>query len=411
MDRLGTVAIVGGGLAGATAARALRDEGFDGGLVLVGDESEFPYDRPPLSKGYLRGEMTRAALGVNEPAWYERQSIDWRCGLAVVELDPAARVLRLSDGSRVRFDALLLATGAAPRIPDVPGAHLRGVHALRTARDADEIREAAAAASRIAVVGGGWIGAEVAASLRQLGCDVALVVPGQAPLERVLGSHVASVYRELHESHGVDVMAAERAASFEGGGRVAAVRMASGRRIPADLVVVGTGVEPRTDLATAAGLPVDGGIVASEYLETGAPGVFAAGDVAAAWHPRLRVRLRLEHWDNAIRQGRTAALNMLGRRTAHDAVPYFYSDQYDLGMEYFGHASGSERSVLRGVPRDGAFMAFWLRDGAIAAAMHANEWDAADDLRRLVEQSSRVDPALLADEKVPLGVLGTEQAA
>jgi 3-phenylpropionate/trans-cinnamate dioxygenase ferredoxin reductase subunit len=394
--------IVGGGLAGATAAFSLRERGFDGRVTIIAEEQLPPYERPPLSKGYLRGESSIDDAFVRPAADYEAEGIELMLGRRAVTIDAPGRRVNLADGETLTYRALLLATGAAPRPLRSAQAFLRGVHLLRDASDADALRGAAAAADRIAVVGGGWIGSEVAASLRQLGHEVTLISNMARPLERVLGPEVADVYAGLHASHGVQLVNGHVAA-IEGDRGVEAVRLADGRRARADLVVVGVGAAPRIKLALRAGLDtIDGAVRVDEHLRSSAPTIYAAGDVAAAWHPRYGRHLRVEHWDNAIRQGRTAAANMLGAEEAYARTPYFYSDQFDLGMEYRGLATAWDQVVLRGDLEAREFDAFWLADGRVVAAMNANRWDDGNALRRLVDSEAPVDPARLADAATPL---------
>jgi 3-phenylpropionate/trans-cinnamate dioxygenase ferredoxin reductase subunit len=356
-----THVIVGASLAGAKAAETLRAEGFDGRLLLVGEEAERPYERPPLTKAYLRGEADRDSLYVHEKGFYAAHDIELRTSTPVRSIDPAHRRVELASGERIGYDRLLLTTGAAPRHLAVPGAELAGVHYLRTRQDADTLAAAAAGAEHVVVVGTGWIGSEAAASLRQLGPDVTMVGPDRAPLERVLGPEVAGVYRDLHADHGVRLVLGTRVAGFRGHGRVEAVVTDDGATIEADLVLVGAGAVPRTELAEAAGLPVGNGVLVNEQLEAvGAAGVYAAGDVAAAWHPRYQSYLRVEHWANALNQGPAAARNMLGRSLPYARLPYFYSDQYDLGMEYSGLAATWDRVVVRGDLAAREFIAGWL---------------------------------------------------
>jgi len=395
-----THVIVGASLAGASAAAALRKEGFDGRIVLIGEERERPYERPELSKGYLRGEAGKDVF-VHPESFYEEHGVELLTGTPVSELDVTKRQARLGD-DRIGFDRLLLATGATPRRLVVPGSDLDGIVTLRTIDDADRIREQAAAADRIAVIGGGWIGSEVAASLRQLGHDVTMLLPTQNPLEHVIGAELGGVYRQAHEEHGVRIVAGTTATGFEGGTRVSAVRTADGRTIPADLVVVGIGAAPRVELAQRAGLAVDNGVLVDERLETSVPGIFAAGDVANAVHPHYARRLRIEHWDNAKRQGRAAAANMLGQAKPYDRIPYFYSDQYDIGMEYTGLASADDQVVLRGDRERREFIAFWLRDGRVMAGMNVNVWEVARAIERLVASGVRADATRLADVRRPL---------
>lgn len=402
MNKLDSVVIAGGGLAGATAAFALRKGGFGGRITLVSEEQSGPYERPPLSKGYLRGESSLDQALVRPLADYDAHSIELLAGRRAVTLDPAIRQLNLDDGTNLTYDALLIATGAAPRHLGSTPASLAGVHYLRRAEDADAIRTAAARASRIAVIGGGWVGSEVAASLRQLGHDVTLISNLPRPLERVLGPEVAEVYGELHTEHGVRLVQG-RVSSILGTRSVEEIRLTDGHGVPADLVVIGVGAVARLQLAMRGGLEMtEGGIAVDEYLRTSVPNIYAAGDVAAAWHPRFGRHLRIEHWDNAIRQGRAAAANILGANEPYARTPYFYSDQFDLSMEYRGYAPEWGKVVIRGDLAKREFLAFWLADGRVIAAMNANVRDQGAELRRLVESEQRVDVARLADPVVPL---------
>ena len=395
-----THVIVGASLAGASAAAALRKEGFDGRIVLIGEESERPYERPELSKTYLRGEAKKD-LHVHASDYYAENDIELITGRRVERIDPHGREVRSRD-QRIGFDRLLIATGATPRRLDLPGADLDGIETLRTMADADRIRDEASDAETIVVIGGGWIGSEVAASLRALGKDVTLLLPLENPLEHVLGRELGRMYRGAHEEHGVTVISGTTATVFDGREHVSGVRTHDGRTIPADLVVVGVGAEPRVELAREAGLAVDDGILVDEQLETSVPGIFAAGDVANARHPHYRRRLRIEHWDNAKRQGRTAAANMLGQAKPYERIPYFYSDQYDIGMEYTGLARPDDQVVFRGDPGSRQFIAFWLRDGRVVAGMNVNVWDVAPAIERLVASRAEVDVRRLTDERRPL---------
>jgi 3-phenylpropionate/trans-cinnamate dioxygenase ferredoxin reductase subunit len=402
MNKLDSIVIAGGGLAGASAVFALRERGFAGRVTLVGEEQTPPYERPPLSKGYLRGESTLEAAYVRPLADYAVQGVELLRGRRAVTLDPASRQLKLDDGSGLSYDALLIATGAAPRRLGSIRADLAGVHSLRTVEDADAIREAASAATMIAVIGGGWLGSEAAASLRQLGHEVTLISNLPRPLERVLGPEVAEVYRGLHVEHGVR-LAHGHVSGLEGDDHVAGLRLADGQRLPANLVVVGVGAAPRIELATQAGLETtDGAIAVDQYLRTSVANIYAAGDVAAAWHPRFGRHLHVEHWDNAIHQGRSAAANILGAHEPYARTPYFYSDQFDLGMEYRGFAPHWDNVVVRGDLTKREFHAFWLANGRVVAAMNANLWGGGEELQRLVETEARVDLARLADLGVPL---------
>jgi 3-phenylpropionate/trans-cinnamate dioxygenase ferredoxin reductase subunit len=398
-----TFVIVGAGLAGAKAAQTLRADGFDGRLLLLGEEAERPYDRPPLSKAYLRGETDRASLYLHDEGFYAAHDIDLRTSTRVRSIAPSVRQLLLASGERIGYDRLLLATGAVPRRLPLPGADLAGVHYLRTRQDADTLAAAAAGAEHVVVVGTGWIGSETAASLRQLGRQVTLVGPDSVPLARVLGPEIGRVYRDLHADHGVRLLLGTRVAGFRGHGRVEAVDTSQGRTIECNLVLVGTGAVPRTGLAEAAGLPVGNGVLVNEQLEAvGAAGVYAAGDVAAAWHPRYQTYLRVEHWANANNQGPAAARNMLGISTGYARLPYFYSDQYDLGMEYSGLATERDQVVVRGDLTTRQFIAFWLRDQRVVAGMNANVWDVVEPVQALIRSGWPVDPERLANPDIPL---------
>lgn len=402
----GTCVVVGAGLAGAKAAETLRTEGYDGRVVLVGDEPRRPYERPPLSKEYLRGEKGFDDAAVHPAAFYEEQEIELRTATTAVGLDPRAGELRLSSGEALAYDRLLLATGAVARRLPVRGADLAGVHTLRTAEDADALRAVIGAGTRLVVVGAGWIGSEVAASARQMGAEVAMVDVAAVPLEAALGREVGAVYRDLHAAHGVALHLGAGVEAFEGARGLEAVRLADGRTLEAELAVVGIGAAARTELAAAAGLALEGGGVAvDEHLAASAAGVFAAGDVASAFHPRYGTRIRLEHWSAALNQGPAAAHGMLGRHVAYERTPYFYSDQYDLGMEYRGYAPVYDEVVLRGDAAAGEFVAFWLLEGRVAAAMNANVWDAGDALEALVAGRQAVDARRLADLGTPLAAL------
>ena len=411
MATTSTFAIVGAGLAGAKAAETLRAEGFDGRLLLLGDEDERPYDRPPLSKTYLRGETDRDGLYLHDQGFYAAHDIELRSSTSVRSIDPAGRRRELASGERIGYDRLLLATGAAPRRLPVPGADLDGVHYLRSRPDADTLAAAAVRAEHVVVIGTGWIGSEAAASLRQLGRQVTLLGPDTAPLARVLGPEVARVYHDLHADHGVRLHLGARVTGFRGHGRVDAVVTEDGRAIECDLVLVGAGAVPRTELAEAAGLPVRDGVLVNEQLEAvGAAGVYAAGDVAAAWHPRYQRYLRVEHQANARNQGPAAARNMLGIPTAYARLPYFYSDQYDLSMEYSGLAASWDRVVVRGDPATHAFIAFWLKDQRVVAGMNAGVWDVVEPIQTLIRGGRPVDPERLADPAIPLDQVTGELA-
>jgi len=391
--------IVGASLAGAKAAETLREEGFDGRVVLVGAESERPYERPPLSKDYLRGEANGKPY-VHDEDFYADRQIELRMSTTVERIDPAARRVALAGGETLDFDRLLLATGARPRVVSLPGAELDGVLSLRTVSDSEAIRERIDAGGRLVTIGAGWIGAEVAASARQGGCDVAILEMAQLPLERVLGRELGEIYRDIHTDHGAEFIGGAAVEAIEGDGKVAAVRLADGRRIAADFVVVGVGVEPRAELAEAAGIATGNGILVDDRLQTSAPGIYAAGDVANAQHPFYAARIRVEHWANALNQGPAAARNMLGRGEPYDRIPYFFSDQYDVGMEYSGYATDWNEVLFRGDPRTREFIAFWLKDERVIAGMNVNVWDVNEDIQALIRTRRAIDRRRLADPDI-----------
>jgi 3-phenylpropionate/trans-cinnamate dioxygenase ferredoxin reductase component len=331
-------------------------------------------------------------------------------GARVTAIEPGASRVALGDGSELHYDRLLLATGAEPRRLRVPGAGLDGIYYLRTLADCDLLRERLDTGGRVAVVGAGWIGSEFAASARQRGLDVTVIDPMPLPNERIFGADIGAFYRDVHAGHGVSLVLGDGVDSFEGEGAVAAVRTAGGRRIECDFAVVGIGVVPRTELASDAGLDVDNGIVVDDQLQTSAPGIFAAGDVANAWHPFYRRRIRVEHWANALNQGPAAARAMLGQRVSYDRIPYFFSDQYDVGMEYSGYAPQWDEVVFRGDREAGEFVAFWLRDGRVAAGMNVNIWDVNEHVQALIRSPKPVEAAALTDPGIPLSVLAGEPA-
>jgi 3-phenylpropionate/trans-cinnamate dioxygenase ferredoxin reductase subunit len=385
-----TFAIVGAGLAAGRAVQELRESGFEGHIVLYGAEAHPPYERPPLSKGYLMGTDDFESALVQPLEWYRDHDIDLRLSTTVTAIDPASRTVTTGDG-RQHYDKLLLATGARPRrlaTSDESGAPITY---LRTIEDATRIKSLLRLGGRLVIVGGGWIGLEVAAAARVGGAHVTILETLDLPLAHVLGPEVASIFASLHRAHGVDLRCDTRVSSIESDAGAAIVGLADGTHLEADLVVIGIGVLPQTALAMAAGLQTDNGIVVDAQLRTSKQDIYAAGDVANAYHPRLGRHLRVEHWDNAIGQGVVAAQNMLGRSVRYDRLPYFFSDQYDLGMEYLGNVGpdGYDRVVIRGTPDDGTFTALWLRGSGVLAGMHANDWDAMDSIRTMVGASHR----------------------
>ncbi len=404
-----TFVMVGAGLAGAQAAETLREEGFDGKLVLIGAEPERPYERPPLTKDYLRSESPREKAYVHPEAFYGEQDIELITDTAVTALDPGRSRVTLDDGRELGYERLLLTTGAEPRRLPIPGAELDGIHYLRTLADCDALRERLDAKGKVAVIGAGWIGAEFAASARQLGAGVTVIEPASVPLERVLGPEVGAVYRDVHRDHGVELLLGTGVEAFEGDGSVRRVRTGDGRAIDCDFAVVGIGVVPRVELAEAAGLETDNGILVDQRLATSAPHVFAAGDVANAWHPFYDRHVRVEHWANALNQGPAAGRAMLGLDVVYDRTPYFFSDQYDVGMEYSGFATEWDEVVFRGDPADREFIAFWLREQRVIAGMNVNVWDVNEHLQALIRSRRAVDAATLTDPDSPLESLVAEE--
>jgi len=401
--------IVGAGLAGAKAAETLRQEGFGGRLTLIGDEPERPYERPPLSKDHLRGETTDVPY-VHEASFYRDNDIKLLTSTRVTGIDPGPRELLLEGDRHLGYDRLLLATGSVPRRLDVPGGQLNGIHYLRTLADSARIGERIESGQRLVVVGSGWIGAETAASARQKGCEVTMIEMASLPLERVLGPEVGQVYLDLHRDHGVEFLPETTVQRFEGTGSVERVVTGDGGTRETDFVVIGIGVAPRTGLAETGGFEVNDGLVVDEHLETSVPGVYAAGDVANAWHPFYGRGLRVEHWANALNQGPIAARAMLGQDVAYDEIPYFFSDQYDAGMEYSGYATEWDEVVFRGDVKAREFIAFWLKDERVAAGMNMNVWDVSDPIRELIRLRRPVDRRVLADPDVPLPQLTADAA-
>ena len=396
-----TFVIVGGGLAGAKAAETLREEGFDGRLVLIGDEAERPYERPPLSKEYLRGETAEKPY-VHGEDFYAERGIELWTSARVTGVDAGRGELRLEDDRRLGYDRLLLATGAEPRRLDVPGAELAGIMYLRTVADSERIAERFERGRRVVVVGSGWIGAEIAASARMKGCEVTMIEMATLPLERVLGHEVGQIYLDVHRDHGIEFLPETTVERFEGEGSLERVLTRDGALIETDVAIVGVGVTPRVQLAEAAGLRVENGILVDERLESSVPGVFAAGDVANAHHPFYERRLRVEHWANALNQGPAAARAMLGEPVSYDEIPYFFSDQYETGMEYAGFASEWDEVVFRGDVAGREFIAFWLAEGRVVAGLNMNVWDVNEEIRELIRSRQPVDAKRLADADVGL---------
>jgi 3-phenylpropionate/trans-cinnamate dioxygenase ferredoxin reductase component len=401
--------IVGASLAGAKAAEGLRAAGYDGPITLIGDETERPYERPPLSKDYLLGKSEREVIYVHPPEWYADSGVDLRLGISATTIDRAAHEVSLSDGSTAGYEKLLLATGSSPRRLQVPGGDLNGVLYLRRVGDSDRLKKAFAGAPRVAVIGGGWIGLETTAAARAAGAEVTVLEMADLPLVRVLGPEVARIFADLHTENGVSVRCGVQVAEVTGqNGKVTGVRLADGRVVEADTVVAGVGITPNTQLAVKAGLEVDNGVWVDAQLRSSDPDIYAAGDVANAYHPILRKHIRVEHWANALNQPQTAARAMLGEDVAYDRMPYFFTDQYDLGMEYTGYVEpgGYSRVVFRGDTERREFIAFWLdHDERVLAGMNVNVWDATDTIREIVRGGRPVDASALSDLAVPLETL------
>ena len=396
--------IIGGGLAGGTAAEALRNEGFDGDITVVTAEAHPPYQRPPLSKGYLAGTEDLDAVVLHPAEWYEERGIRLITGVAVTSLEPAAHAVELEDGERLTYDAVLLATGATPRMIPLPGHDLPGVMTLRRLDDSDELRaQLRDGGKRLVVIGAGWIGMEVAATARGFGNEVAILERDAVPLAMALGAEMGEVFRTLHLEHGVDLRTSVDVDRIVGDGRAEGV-VVDGETLPADLVLVGVGASPNTVLAEEAGLDILNGVLTDEALRTSAADVYAAGDIANAFHPVLQRHLRSEHWANALNAGKVAARSMLGQPASFDDIPYFYTDQYDLGMELSGYAPlmTDAEIVVRGDLDAREFIAIWVDDGRIVAGMNVNVWDVNDKVQDLIRSGARIDPDRLRDPEVPL---------
>jgi NADPH-dependent 2,4-dienoyl-CoA reductase/sulfur reductase-like enzyme len=412
--------IVGASLAGAKAAETLREEGFGGAVVLVGTERERPYERPPLSKGLLLGKEDKSKIYVHDAGWYEAHDVELRLGSTAVAIERDTHRVELADGQFIGYDKLLIATGASPRRLNVPGGDLDGVLYLRSADDCERLaaafRSTGEVGGHVVIAGGGWIGLETAAAARSYGCEVTVVEPEPAPLNRVLGPELGEVFAGLHRRHGVEFRLRTGVTEFGGGdgsraGRLRRVVTTDGTELMADVAVVGIGAVPNAALAEAAGLEVADGILADAALRTSDPDIYAAGDVSNSWNPLLNRRVRVEHWANALHGGPAAARSMLGQKVSFDRVPYFYSDQYELGMEASGlPGDGYDTVVYRGAPESVEFIAFWLADGRVVAGMNVNVWDVTGDIQALIRSGARAYPGRLADENVPLSEIAASPA-
>ena len=406
MTRSQNIVIVGGGLAGAKAAEALRENDFDGHIILFAAEDHLPYERPPLSKDFLAGTKTLTDFTVDNAAWYRDHDVDLRLGTTVTAIDPSAHTVTLPDEDTIRYDKLLLATGSRPRRPNIPGADTDGVHYLRSVEDAEDLNSLLQQGTSLAVVGAGWIGLEVAAAARQRGVDVTVVELARLPLLAALGPEVAEVFADLHRQHGVDLRLEAEVASVTASG----LTLADGSEVTADAVLVAVGAAPNVELAEQAGLTLaDGGVEVDASLRTSDADIYAVGDIAAAHNPVFDTRIRTEHWANALKQPAVAAAAMLGRDASYDELPYFFTDQYDLGMEYVGHPAGSTHVVFRGDPRaddNREFTAFWLGpDNRVLAGMNVNVWEGLDDIKAVVRAGAPVDVDALADAAVKISEL------
>ncbi|OBJ97791.1 pyridine nucleotide-disulfide oxidoreductase [Mycolicibacterium fortuitum] len=407
MTTSSTFAIVGGGLAGAKAAEALRDNDFDGHVVLFAAEDQLPYERPPLSKEYLAGKKKLDDFTVAPAAWYRDHNVDLRLGTEVTAVNAATHTLSLPDGTTVGYDKLLLATGSASRRPPIPGSDAAGVHYLRTIDDAATLSAALNPGATLAIVGAGWIGMEVAAGARGRDVNVTVVEAAHLPLQAALGAEVGEVFAQLHREHGVDLRLDQSVEEITtDNGTATGLRLTDGSTVAADAVLIAVGAAPNIELAEKAGLAIgDGGVLVDASLRSSDPDIYAVGDIAAAQHPFFGVRIRTEHWANALKQPAVAVAGMLGNSAEYDELPYFFTDQYDLGMEYVGHAPEYERVVFRGDVAGREFVAFWLdASNRVLAGMNVNVWDVLDDVKALIRSGAPVDPDRIADPAQPLSI-------
>ncbi|MEO6790067.1 MAG: FAD-dependent oxidoreductase [Ornithinibacter sp.] len=397
--------VIGGGEAGGTAVQTLREEGFDGRIVLVAAEEHLPYERPALSKAYLRGDPYTSEGSLRDGEWYDDHRIDLRLGRRAVTVNRHHHEVTLDDEATLRYDKLLIATGAQPRRLEVSGAALAGVHYLRTLEDSDVLAAALDATPEVVVVGAGWIGLEVAATARAKGCSVTVLEHNDTALHTSMGPRMGRFFSDLHRGHGVAFQFGERVTGIRGTTTVEAVMTGNGHELPADVVVVGVGVRPDTSLLEKDLLADDGGVRVDQQMRTQDPDVFAAGDIASVANPLYGRRIRVEHWANALMDGHIAAKSMLGRPSQFDPVPFFFSDQYDIGMEYAGwvDAATADEPVIRGDLQANTFHAFWVVDDVVLAGMHVNSWEEGiTPVQELIRHRVRVDTARLADPGVPL---------
>ena len=410
MSRTTTFVIVGGGMAGAKTAEALRDNDFDGHIVLVANEERLPYERPPLSKDFLAGKKELSDFTVHDPAWHRDHDVDLRLGTEVTAIERSRHAVVLPDGQELHYQKLVLATGSRSRRPRIPGADSAGVHYLRTVDESEALRSALTHGVSLAIVGGGWIGLEVAANARQRGAEVTVVESAKLPLLGALGPEVAEVFAALHRDHGVDLRLDQSVDEITtADGTATGLRLGDGTIVAADAVLVAVGAAPNVELAERAGLRMSGGgVEVDASLCTSDPDIYAVGDIAAAENPLFGTRIRTEHWANALKQPAVAALGMLGKAAQYNEIPYFFTDQYDLGMEYVGHSPGYQRVVFRGdAVGKREFLAFWLdADNRVLAGMNVNIWDVVDDIKAIIRSRAAVDPDKLADPDCPLAEVG-----
>ncbi|MBY0289908.1 MAG: FAD-dependent oxidoreductase [Mycobacteriaceae bacterium] len=398
MTTSSTFAIVGGGLAGAKAAEALRDKDFDGHIVLFAAEEHLPYERPPLSKEFLLGKKQFGEFTAASSAWYRDHHVELQLGTEVSAIDPDGHTVSLPDGATVGYDKLLLATGSSPRRPPIPGADAQGVHYLRTIDDAQALNSVLAEGASLAIVGAGWIGLEVAAGARDRGAAVTVVETAEVPLMGALGREAGEVFAAMHRDHGVDLRLGTTVDEITtAGGKATGLKLGDGSTVAADAVLVAVGATANIGLAERAGLATgNGGVLVDAALRTSNPDIFAVGDIAAAEHPVFGTRIRTEHWANALKQPAVAAAGMLGKAQEYAELPYFFTDQYDLGMEYVGHAPDYDRVLFRGDVAGREFTAYWLDDAnRVLAGMNVNIWEGLDDIKSLVRSREPVDPEKL----------------
>jgi 3-phenylpropionate/trans-cinnamate dioxygenase ferredoxin reductase component len=405
VDSIESVVIVGGGLAAAKTAEALRDEGYAGSIVLFAAEPHLPYERPPLSKGFLKGEQSADETVVLPESWYKEHDVDLRLGTAITSVDADAHEVEAADGSRTAYDKLVLATGASARRSDLPGADLDGVLYLRTLEDSERLRQAFQAGANVVLIGGGWIGLEAASAARDAGSNVTVLEMTAQPLLGVVGPRLGQSFADFHREHGVDLRTGVSVAAIEptdDGRRAGSVRLNDGTSIPADIVLVGIGAVPNIELAESAGLALDNGILVDAQGRSSNPDIFAVGDVANAETPALGQRVRVEHWANALDRPPSVAKGVLGKPGDFDKLPFFFSDQYDLGLEYSGRAGREDDLVVRGDLDGREYVAFWLDGDRVTAGMNVNVWDVQDDIQALINSHDPVDRDKLADPDVPL---------